>query len=330
MVAFSADEAGALVSRRLIIGTDEAGYGPNLGPLIVTATAWECDAETEPVELWEQLSDVLSNEPVRDGRKLYVSDSKAVYSSGDTLEDLEVPVLAFLRLLNITAETLENLGASLAGAQFLEHYLAEPWNPQPGLALPVDSSADHILEWTELLKSALAGRGIQLRGIRSGIIFPAEFNRRVAKTDSKGSVLSSQTLSLVRALRNDFPEDPCFVVCDKHGGRNRYDGLIADHFDDQFVFRLEESRDRSRYRMGDMEFCFRTRAEELMPVALASMVAKYLRETFMTQFNRWWAEQVPGLKPTQGYPVDAKRFREDIAARIQELNLDDAAFWRSR
>jgi ribonuclease HII len=120
------------------------------------------------------------------------------------------------------------------------------------------------------------------------------------------------------------------VVCDKHGGRNRYDGLIADHFDDQFVFRLEESRDRSRYRMGDMEFCFRTRAEELMPVALASMVAKYLRETFMTQFNRWWAEQVPGLKPTQGYPVDAKRFREDIAARIQELNLDDAAFWRSR
>lgn len=318
------------MSRRLIIGTDEAGYGPNLGPLIVTATAWECDADTEPVQLWEKLREVLSNEPVRNGKRLYVSDSKAVYSSGDSLEDLEVPVLAFLRLLSFTPESLDGLGLHLAGQSFLPHYLAEPWNPQPGLTLPVDSSTDHIVEWTEQIRRAMEEQGIQLRGIRSGIIFPAEFNRRVAQTDSKGSVLSSQTLSLVRSFRDSFGDHPCFVVCDKHGGRNRYDELIADHFEDQFVFRLEESRDRSRYRMGDMEFCFRTRAEELMPVALASMVAKYLRETFMMQFNKWWEQQIPGLRHTQGYPVDAKRFREDIATKVTELNLDEATYWRSR
>ena len=28
----------------LIIGTDEAGYGPNLGPLVVAATAWRVKA----------------------------------------------------------------------------------------------------------------------------------------------------------------------------------------------------------------------------------------------------------------------------------------------
>ena len=29
----------------LVVGTDEAGYGPNLGPLVVAATCWEsaCD-----------------------------------------------------------------------------------------------------------------------------------------------------------------------------------------------------------------------------------------------------------------------------------------------
>ena len=28
------------MTQRLFIGTDEAGYGPNLGPLVVAATAW--------------------------------------------------------------------------------------------------------------------------------------------------------------------------------------------------------------------------------------------------------------------------------------------------
>ena len=31
----------------LVVGTDEAGYGPNLGPLVVAATAWEADLEAD-------------------------------------------------------------------------------------------------------------------------------------------------------------------------------------------------------------------------------------------------------------------------------------------
>ena len=34
----------------LLIGTDEAGYGPNLGPLVVAATAWWIDARAEAAE----------------------------------------------------------------------------------------------------------------------------------------------------------------------------------------------------------------------------------------------------------------------------------------
>ena len=30
----------------LVIGTDEAGYGPNLGPLVVAATAWRVDRKS--------------------------------------------------------------------------------------------------------------------------------------------------------------------------------------------------------------------------------------------------------------------------------------------
>jgi hypothetical protein len=65
-------------------------------------------------------------------------------------------------------------------------------------------------------------------------------------------------------------------------------------------------------------------------VALSSMVSKYLREVLMHQFNEFWAQHVPGLKPTQGYPVDAKRFRDDIAEAIRVLEVDDSHLWRNR
>jgi len=34
----------------LVVGTDEAGYGPNLGPLVVAATAWEAATDADGVE----------------------------------------------------------------------------------------------------------------------------------------------------------------------------------------------------------------------------------------------------------------------------------------
>jgi len=167
-------------------------------------------------------------------------------------------------------------------------------------------------------------------------MFPDEFNQLVAQTDSKGVVLSNATLQLVRDLADACAADAesgnkaTLVICDKHGGRNRYDELISQHFDDQFVFRLEESREKSRYRMGSMDFCFRTKAEEFLPVALASMVAKYTREVLMHQFNQFWATHIPDLKPTQGYPLDAKRFRDDITSVVESLNIPMDRLWRSR
>ena len=228
--------------------------------------------------------------------------------------------------------TIDELCQGISGADFTTLYQEEAWNSTPGKSLPCDASEDHILEWQQTLADVMLQKQIRLLGIRSRIMFPKEFNQRVAESDSKGVVLSNATMELVRELVDRFADDDAsvFVVCDKHGGRNRYDELIASHFDDQFVFRMEEGRERSRYRMGRVEFCFRTRAEELLPVALSSMVSKYLREVLMHQFNEFWAQHVPGLKPTQGYPVDAKRFRDDIAEAIRVLEVDDSHLWRNR
>lgn len=315
---------------RLIIGTDEAGYGPNLGPLVVAATAWRCADQISPADLFEAVNKVVTNAPRSNDNRLYVADSKAVYQSGDGLESLEVPVLAFLGLLNLPIQSISELGAAVAGNRFTHGYSTEPWNALPGLNLPVDSSVDHVSEWIQELRIALPAAEIEFVGICCRVIFPSEFNRLVAAKDSKGVVLSMATLELVRQLRDAFPQEPALVVCDKHGGRNRYDELIAAHFDDQFVFRIEESRDRSRYRMANMEFCFRTKAESLLPAALASMTAKYLREVLMRQFNQWWQAQIPGLRATQGYPVDAKRFLNDVQGQLTGLGIAADVLWRSR
>ena len=57
-------------------------------------------------------------------------------------------------------------------------------------------------------------------------------------------------------------------------------------------------------------------------VAWASCLCKYLRELSMRAFNRWWAQRVPELKPTAGYPQDAKRFVAEVESAAKELQRE--------
>ena len=60
------------------------------------------------------------------------------------------------------------------------------------------------------------------------------------------------------------------------------------------------------------------------------MTAKYLRELAMLAFNGFWKERLPELKPTAGYPDDAKRFQADIQSAFTEMNLPLEHLWRKR
>jgi hypothetical protein len=95
-----------------------------------------------------------------------------------------------------------------------------------------------------------------------------------------------------------------------------------------------ECRQESVYRFkraGDrVEVRFCKQAESYLPVALASMFAKYLRELAMIAWNEFWCDRLPGLEPTAGYPNDAKRFKEAIAAAQAELRIDDCLIWRKK
>ncbi|MAT71783.1 MAG: hypothetical protein CMJ58_19925 [Planctomycetaceae bacterium] len=246
---------------------------------------------------------------------------------------------------------------------------ATPWQRGDALPLPRDASPGEVADAADALASACEGARVRFLGVRARRVEPAEFNDLVDRHGTKGAALSHVTLALVREVVDDAlssasggwgrptgapredardgaatggslrssPATPCETVqitCDKHGGRNRYAGLLQHHFPDCWIDVIRESRAESRYtwRHGsvDCTATFRVGGEAALPTALASMTAKYLRELAMHEFNAYWTQRVPGLRPTAGYPVDAKRFKAEIAAEQKRLGIDDRVLWRCR
>lgn len=320
----------------LLIGADEAGYGPNLGPLVVAATAWEVPDGESPSDLYAELSDVLT--PDADGlnrspARLPVADSKRLYASGSGLDALERGVLALAGTLDMHPRTWRELWPRLAPGS-RSPWETAPWYETHEAATPVGVPVEQVLEWTGRLGRRFERGGARLKAIRAATLFPDEFNTRVDAAGGKGVVLSETTLSLVRDVMAGLPPGRVGVSCDKHGGRNRYGELLQRHWPDDWIEVRGEGRECSRYRWGPasrrVEFEFRVGGEANLPCALASMVAKYLRERAMEAFNAFWCARLPALQPTAGYPVDARRFRREIAALQQELAISDRVLWRNK
>jgi hypothetical protein len=202
-----------------------------------------------------------------------------------------------------------------------------PWYDGDDVALPVKSSDLSLAAPWQALCERL---GVRLVSLCADVVEPERFNRLVRRYDNKAAATSRIAMQVLRRAWPLDREDEVLVMADKHGGRNRYELLLTEAFPERTVVCLEEGAELSVYQMGNCELRFQPRAEEHGPVALASMTAKYLRELAMHQFNRFWRERIPGLKPTQGYPLDAKRFRAEIADLQQSLGIADDVLWRER
>src|SRR5947209_10023180 len=90
-----------------VIGIDEAGYGPNLGPLVMSAVACLVPAGQEGHDLWELLRAGVRRHGEKDDGRAVVADSKLVFSQARGLADLEHGVLA--------TGCFEHLPADLSG-----------------------------------------------------------------------------------------------------------------------------------------------------------------------------------------------------------------------
>ena len=345
-----------------LIGTDEAGYGPNLGPLVVTATLWHVPDAPQCDDLYERLKRVVANSPgaIRAPKRraaivahaavcdtssaaapiddtsyprVSIADSKLLYHSGKGLAELECGVLAALEAAGKPIASWRDAWQTL-DATCVDDLAAAPWHDGFDCALPCHAEADRASWLAAALREGMETAGVSLTDVRSRVIFPRRFNELVDRHGNKAELLSRLTLELVRELLSQVPASPALVCCDKHGGRNSYHRLLQESFSDSLVEVHGESRAKSVYRMGlaqsRVEVQFHVGAEQFLSVALASMVSKYLRELAMQAFNEFWRRHVPDLRPTAGYPTDARRFKQAIEPMCKQLGIDDRLLWRCR
>ena len=310
-----------------VVGIDEAGYGPNLGPLVQAAVALRLPAD-DPAG-WGTLRHVVRRAHERPDHRLLIDDSKKVYTRGG-LEALERGVWA---ITGADPRAIHDfLWSDGDVPAWGEQLRAEAWF-DGGDALPF-----HIDPGAEWDASSPVRAAIGDRWTGDYRVVPApRFNRMVDEYGSKGTVLGRGLIELLEALTTAVPADgePLIFACDKQGGRNFYASILQEAFPEGWVIAERESADESRYRVEglprEVSITFRPRADgDSVSVALASMLCKYLREVCMRQFNRFWAGHVPGIAPTAGYPSDARRFYNEILPAMARLGLVADQVWRKK
>jgi hypothetical protein len=339
-----------------MMGIDEAGYGPNLGPLVVAASAWWIEDEGSgdggqgsgntavlaPSRkrqanencLYHRLKKIVSR--TASERKLAIADSKELYKPGLGLRQLERGVLVGLNALANGSGTLPANWKSL-----IHHHAPElGCYADYDCDLPIDSTRHEVAKLSDRFQTACDEGGVRLVDLRARLVYPQEFNELTNHFGTKGAALSHVSVGLVRQVVDDIAEGSPHlrgrlnVVCDKHGGRNRYAALLQHHFPEEWIETQLESGPMSRYAWGPgehrVDICFRVKGEAELPVALASMTAKYHRELAMRAFNHFWCQRIPDLKSTAGYPSDSRRFKKAISALQSELGIADEYLWRWR
>jgi len=318
-----------------LIGTDEAGYGPNLGPLVISATLWQAPDQLHADDLYAALARVVQRpgDPPAAAPRVPIADSKALYKSSGSLQTLEDGVLTALRALGWRPADWREAW-TLAAPSSLECLARDPWYADFELPLPLHHADATLDQKADIFTQGLRDAQVQLLNVRALVVSPDQFNGELERWGNKATALSTLTLDLIKAILPAGASQAVFVSCDKHGGRQRYGDLLQAAFPEYLVEIHGECRSHSLYRWGPparrFEFRFQEKAERLLPVALASMLAKYLRELAMLAFNAFWRRQLPDLRPTAGYPEDARRFRTEIADCQQRLGIADRILWRNR
>jgi ribonuclease HII len=314
----------------IIVGIDENGYGPILGPLIVTSCVFSVPNPKD--DLWYSLKEAVSKKKRGLENRLLVTDSKKAFNQATGIKHLERTTLSFLDQLNLEIDSFSRLLATVsmdANSQLRKY----PWYPKVAEDLLFKKDIDATTKLSKNMKE----QGIRLLDVRCNYFDVDKFNQRVQSTGNKAELVTSSVLEHIQsatALASFFNEKQIFVICDRIGGRVYYEEMLTKLSDFSLVSSnsgLEESEYKMCSEKTTLNIQFEVGADDTyFPVALSSMIGKYIREKVLQSMNKYFIELQPELKPTAGYYVDGLRFLKDVeeAGTLQKAGIKREDFVR--
>jgi ribonuclease HII len=319
--------------RVILVGIDEAGFGPILGPLVVSSSSFSVPQQLLKSDLWQVLKKSAANKRKYLAGRLLIADSKKAHNKSLGIKHLQRTVLSCLKCRGQEPSTLTEL-LKLLCPDYLEQLSEYPWYQK------VDShklSADKadIALGAQVLSDDLSSNGIELLELKSRCLDVAYYNKMVNAVKNKANVLFTATSQLIKNAFDNFKADDLQIIIDRQGGRVRYRKALQLMFPDMELRIISESQNRSSYELQTngklMRLHFIVRADDLyLPVSLASMVSKYLRELLVYNINCYFASFGADLKPTAGYWKDGLRFIKDIKTNLPHVKYDENQLIRLR
>ena len=233
----------------VLIGIDEAGYGPILGPLVISSVGFSLPEEHLKGDLWRILQKSVFNRKKHLSGRLLITDSKKAYTRSQGLGHLERTVFSCIECLHKRPENLGQL-LEILSPDLLKRIDSYPWYKQTAGQNVFAASADTAIA-SKVLKNDLAVNNLKLLGLESICLDVAYYNRMIALIKNKSVVLFSSTARLIQKAFDRFGHDNLQIMIDRQGGRVHYRRELQRMFGDMELTILGESKSTSSYELTD-------------------------------------------------------------------------------
>ncbi len=243
-----------------ICGIDENGFGPILGPLVITG--------------------ILADKNIK--IPYYIKDSKIIYRNKKDFERIEeIAIILFYILKNRFPESpLDILKSFSVSKCAFEENICEKNIP---LNFKIKNHENLFSKYNDLIKE-----GRRIKKIKVNVICPYFFNEFIIKKNSKFILNLSNFCEIIKDMA-DYKNVKFF--CGKIGGLIYYKKYLTYFFPEYEIKSIQENCNISEYQLFNKEHFFEIsffkNVEGISPLAsFSSIIGKYIREIFMESIRK--------------------------------------------